>query len=165
MTGAGRVRDRVFDWLIGHPVFEVLRWDDEYLAACGYDVRDRYVETYWLPILGPSAVLALRRVADQLEQCPTWAHVDLVDFGASLGIGGSTGRHTHINRTIARLVGFGLARIDGDGLYVRISIPPLPIRLRHRLPRPLYDALAELDQRPTVCTSVCTTVCTSKESS
>ncbi len=64
------------------------------IDQCGFDARDAYVETYWLPILGPSAVLAARRIADWLDRQPAGVGIDLVEFGASLGIGIGTGRNT-----------------------------------------------------------------------
>ena len=147
MTMPGERRSSKLDWFVAHPNFEVCSWRDPVIDSLGYDARHRYVETYWLPVLGPSAVLAVRRFAGLLDGHPTGVRVDLVEFGASLGIGAGTGRHTQINRTLNRLVEFHLARISGDDLEVHTTLPPLPLRLRRRLPLSVLDTLAEHERR------------------
>lgn len=140
-------RRSTFDWFVAHPTVEVRPWRDPVVDHCGYDARHVYVETYWLPILGPSAVLAVRRIAEWLDSQPAGVSVGLVEFGASLGIGTGTGRHTQINRTLMRLVDFGMARISSDYLEVHTILPPLPLRLRRRLPRTVLDALTDRERR------------------
>ena len=103
------------DWFVAHPTAQVRRLVETQVKGsvegCRYDARHVYVETYWLPVLGPSAVLAARRLADLLDRHPAGVSLDLVELGASLGVGTGTGRHTQINRTLNRLVDFHLARI------------------------------------------------------
>lgn len=135
------------DWFVAHPSVEIRCWSDPAVDEVGFDARHGYVETFWLPILGPSAVLAARRIADWLDGQPGGVGVDLVEFGASLGVGAGTGRHTQINRTLGRLIDFGMARIVGEHLEVHTMWPPVPLRLRHRLPPSLFDLLAVHDQR------------------
>lgn len=147
MTPASERRNSTLDWFVAHPTFCVRPWHDPVIDSLGYDARHGYVESYWLPVLGPSAVLAARRLADRLDLHPAGASIDLVELGASLGIGTGTGRHTQINRTLNRLVDFHLARISGDELEVHTTFPPLPLRLRRRLPLSLLDALAEHERR------------------
>ncbi len=146
MSNDGR-RRFTLDWFVARPVTEVRSWRDAVIDQCGFDARDEYVETYWLPVLGPSAVFAARRLADWLDPQPAGVRIELVEFGASLGIGTGTGRHTQINRTLARLVDFGLARISGDQLEVHTTFPPVPLRLRRRLPPSLLDALTDHERR------------------
>jgi hypothetical protein len=134
-------RRSTLDWFVAHPIFEVRAWRDPVIDQSGYDARHIYVETFWLPILGPSAVLAARRIAVWLDCQTSAVRIDLVEFGSSLGIGTGTGRHTQINRTLARLVDFGMARVPGEHLEVRTILPPVPSQLRSRLPLPLLDAL------------------------
>ncbi len=143
MSEPSERRNSTLDWFVGHPTFTVRPWRDPVIDSLGYDARHGYVEQFWLPILGPSAVLALRRFTDWLDHHPAGVEVDLVEFGSSLGIGTGTGRHTQVNRTLNRLVDFHLARISGDELEVHITVPPVPLRLRRRLPPGLLDALAE----------------------
>ena len=134
------------DWFVAHPTAQVRQLVETQVEGCRYDARHVYVETYWLPVLGPSAVLALRRVAEWLDQNPTGVDINLVDFGASLGVGTGTGRNTQINRSLARLVDFRLARIHAEHLEVATTLGPLPTGLRRRLPLPLLDSLAEHDR-------------------
>jgi hypothetical protein len=136
-------RRSTLDWFVAHPMIEIRKWVDPVNDQCGFDARHVYVETYWLPILGPSTVLAARRIADQLDRQPAGVSIDLVEFGASLGIGAGTGRNTQINRTLGRLVDFGMARISGDHLEVHTTLPAVPPRLRRRLPLSLLDALTD----------------------
>ena len=141
-------RSCTLDWFVAHPTVEVLSW--RVSIAIGFDVRDVYVETYWLPILGPSAVLAARRLTAWLTADPDGVVIDLVELGESLGVGAGTGRHTQINRTLSRLIDFRLARITDDLLEIRTIWPPVPDGLRRRLPLTLLDALDDRDRR---CTS------------
>jgi len=139
-------RRSTFDWFVANPTIEIRPWSDPVIDQLGFDARHVYVETYWLPILGPSAVLAARRIADWLDPKPAGIRIELVEFGASLGIGAGTGRHTQINRTLGRLIDFGMARIAADHLDVYTTWPPVPLRLRQRLPLSLLDALSDQDR-------------------
>ncbi len=143
---ANEDRRRVtLDWLVDHPSFEIRSWRDAVIDKVGYDARHSCVESFWFPLLGPSAVLAARRIAGWLDRHPEGLNLELAEFGASLGVGTGTGRNTQINRTLCRLVDFGMARVAGDQFEVRTVWPPLPMRLRRRLPESLSDALTEWD--------------------
>lgn len=137
----------MLDWFVAHPSFDVRRWSAQVDEGCRFDARDLYVEMFWLPILGPSSVLAVRRFADLLTDEPGGARVDLVEFGSSLGIGTGTGRHTQINRTLGRLIDFGIACISEEHLEVHTTLPSVPSGLRRRLPLSLLDALADYEHR------------------
>lgn len=128
-------------WLANHPTFTVRPWPIP--TSCGrHPVRSEYVERFWLPILGPSALLALRSIDRAILTSVTrQAVVDLVEFGASLGIGTGTGRHTQTNRTLARLIDFDMARIVGDHLETVTTLPEVPTRKRRRIPPALLDEL------------------------
>lgn len=144
MTGGADRMRATLDWLAAHPAVSFRKWDDPGLDRVGIDARHGYVETFWLPILGPSAVLAARRFTDVLDRNPGGS---VVELGASLGLGAGTGRNTQINRTLAPLVGFGFARIRDDHREVRTMYPPVPPSLRRRLPLSLQDALEDQDRR------------------
>ena len=45
----------------------ICAWKDERIEAIGHDPRSDYVETFWLTVLGPSAVFTLRRFAHWLD--------------------------------------------------------------------------------------------------
>ncbi len=45
-------------------------WNDPVVDTLGHDPRSRYVETFWLPTLGPTALLLLRHLADRFDRNP-----------------------------------------------------------------------------------------------
>lgn len=126
-------------WIIGHDPLSIVMLENPAIDALAFDSRSPYVETYWLAVLGPSAVLALRRVADWLEDCPSGIEISLEEFARTLGLGQGTGRHAAIVRTLDRLTRFGMASIVGDRYAVRPALPALSARYLRRLPRYLAD--------------------------
>jgi hypothetical protein len=127
-------------WLAGRDQVPAVAWEDELDA--GFDPTSSYVETYWLPILGPSATWALRRIAGWLRKAPAsgvWVPVE--PLARSLGLGASAARNAPVRRALGRLVDFRMARIDEDRdvLVVRTVIPPLGPHAIRRLPAHLLD--------------------------
>jgi hypothetical protein len=127
-------------WLIEHDPLRVSELHDAH-EACGFNARSVYVETYWLPILGPSCVLAARRLVSWLEAEPGGFEISIVALAGSLGLGSGVGRHAPIVRTLARLADFGIARVT-DTYAVRAMFPPLSARQIARLPDHLAAAHA-----------------------
>jgi len=104
----------------------------------GHDPRSAYVERFWLPILGPSTTLLLRRIAAELDHEPDGAEVELSPLARSLGLGLQGGKRSAFVRAIDRSVQFGLAQQLGrTRLAVRRRLPPLTQRQLQRLPDPL----------------------------
>ena len=123
-------------WLDGRDLIPVVAWHDPAVAH-GFDPAGRYVETYWLPLLGPSSTWALRRIAGSLADAPhsgLWLPVE--PLARSLGLGVPTGRNAPARRAISRLVDFRLAHVDYDRdvLAVRTLIPALTERAVEHLP-------------------------------
>jgi hypothetical protein len=113
-------------------------WADDVIDALGHDPRSGYVETYWLGILGPSTTWLLRRLVARLESQPAGFDLALADTARCLGLGDKQGRHSPFIRALTRLVQFGLAQVQGDGvLAVRRKVPPLNRRQIARLPESL----------------------------
>ena len=125
-------------WLVEHDPLPVRVLHDAH-GSCGLDARSVYVETYWLAILGPSCVLAARRLASWLEAEPDGFEISLAALASSLGLGAGLARHAPIVRTLARLAEFGLAHV-GDGYAARVMFPPLSARQIARLPDHLAAA-------------------------
>ncbi|MDA8379569.1 MAG: hypothetical protein M0020_01855 [Actinomycetota bacterium] len=132
----------------------LIPWHDPLVDRLGHDPRSPYVETFWLPVLGPSATWLLRRVAAGLEAAPNGYTVCLSQAARSLGLGSGAGRNAPLRRTLARCQTFGMARSAGPaGLAVRTMLPPLPRRHLIRLPEPLqawhrrWDGLREAADR------------------
>ncbi|MEZ5265260.1 MAG: hypothetical protein R2755_26570 [Acidimicrobiales bacterium] len=110
-------------WIADHNPLPVIAWHG---GGDGFDVRSSYVETYWLPIVGPSAIVAARRLADRLEDRPSGMVVELEELAGSLGLGRGVARHSPVVRTLERLAMFGLARIGWDAYALCATVPPLP---------------------------------------
>ena len=121
-------------WISSHDPLTVIPLTDSVIDQLGHDVRSSYVETYWLPILGPSAIWAARRLADWLDTSPESVEAPLEPLARSLGLGGGVARHAPIVRTLVRLVDFGIASIGGSVYGIRTTFPPLPARHVTRLP-------------------------------
>lgn len=135
------------DWLATRNPLTVITWDDPVVEAAGHHVRSVYVETFWLPTLGPSATWVLRRLACWLEAATAPITVDLSDLAVELGLGGGIGRSSPIIRTLARLSQFQAAGPAGDAYAVRRFLAPLPQRLASQLPGRLAAALQRTDRR------------------
>lgn len=85
-------------------------------------------------MLGPSALLALRRLNTELDRAPEGFRLPVASLARELGLGHGSGRNAPLIRTLARLATFGLAKVDGDTFAVRRSVPPLSRRHLARLP-------------------------------
>lgn len=113
-------------------------WSHEAGATPTFHARSRYVERFWLPILGPSPLWLLRRLVDGLETSPSGYLLPVETTARSLGLGSSAGRHSPFRRAVGRGAHFGVLRHDGAGrLAVRTRLAPLPAHLLARLPDPL----------------------------
>lgn len=136
-----------FDTLIIRP------WDDSVIEKLGHDPRSAYVERYWTSILGPSATLLLRRLANGLEIAPDGFEIDTMAWAQELGLGIRGGKHGPFWRSIDRTARFGATRRNGALIVVRRKLPPLNLRQVERLPDHLRAAhrtweaaqLSELD--------------------
>jgi hypothetical protein len=112
----------------------VIPLTDSVIDQLGHDVHSCYVENYWLPILGPSAIRAARRLADWLEASPESVEARLESLARSLGLGGGVARNSPIVRTLVRLVDLSMASVGGSVYGIRTTFRPLPARHITRLP-------------------------------
>lgn len=118
----------------------ILPWPDAVIDELGHDPRSRYVEQFWLGVLGPSTTWLLRRMASGLEADPEGFELPLRDTARALGLGGE-GRHSPFVRALTRCCQFELARPADDGaLEVRRRLPPLNRRQLARLPESIQQA-------------------------
>jgi hypothetical protein len=111
-------------------------WPDDVIDRVGYDPRSPYVERFWLPLLGPSSVVLLRRLAAELEVQPTEVLLPVEGTARSLGLGTRGGRGSSFLRTLERCRQFHLVHLEEDGctLLVRRKLPPLNRGQVGRLP-------------------------------
>ncbi len=117
-------------------------WHDPVLESAGHDPRSRYVEQYWVAILGPSATLLLRRFAAGLERYPDGFEVDPTAWALELGLGVRGGKNGPFWRSLDRACRFGAARRHGNVIAVRHKLAPLTARQIERLPPHLQRAHA-----------------------
>src|SRR4051812_16958641 len=120
-------------------------WNDPVIDTLGHDPRSRYVETFWLPTLGPTAVLLLRHLADRFDRSPEGIELTVADTSHALGLGQRDGSSSPIVRTLHRLTQFDLACEDpmSDMVAVRRMVPPVTTRHLRRLPVDVQAAHAE----------------------
>lgn len=103
----------------------IFAWPDPVVDALGFPPHDPYSELIWTPRLGPSAVLAYRRLAGTLVHHADGFTLEVADFALALGLGAGTAHNAPVCRTLRRLASFGLARFVDDSTYaVRRRIPP-----------------------------------------
>ena len=126
----------VQSWLATHEPLRIVPRIDPVIETVGHEPRGTYAETYWLPVIDPSALWALRRLSAWADAEPTGVEVPLADLAHELGLDGGTGRNAPMVRTLARLVVFELAQVDEsrEALAVLRMVPPLARRHLRRPP-------------------------------
>src|SRR5207245_5340590 len=82
-------------------------WPDPLIDTLGHDPRSRYVEAFWLPTLGPTALLLLRHLADRFDRSPDGVELSVADPSQALGVGQRDGSSSPLARTLPRLGLFG----------------------------------------------------------
>jgi hypothetical protein len=116
-------------------------WDDPVLDHQGHDPRGAYAETFWLPLLGPSATFLARRIAAGLEREPDGFELAADDAARSLGLGAPDGKRSAFNRTLSRLAQFRLVHLDAeDHVLARRRFPGLSRTQVSKLPTRLREA-------------------------
>ncbi len=114
-----------------------------------YDLRSVYVETFWLPILGPSTIFFLRFLAGKFRSVAAGQGLvlDLKETAQCLGLSDRLTHNAPMVRTIARCIDFDIAKITGpDTLLVRTFLPPLSRRHQNHLPPSLSGLHAALGE-------------------
>ena len=107
------------------------------LDVLGHDPASWYAETFWLPTLGPTALLLMRHLADRFERTPEGVDLPIADTAAALGLGAREGTSSPLMRSLARLRQFELAQTENDTtISVRRTSARAPPHVR-RLPTAL----------------------------
>lgn len=142
-------------WIASTDPVPVVPLDDAVVEALGHDADSTYAEVYWLPVIGPTALWALRRLTRALDDAPDGFPLALGPLAGELGLGSGLAPSSPVVRCLARLVCFGLAEVRGGQLMVRRRLPPLARRHLRRLPPHLVEQHdAELECRG--ATATCT---------
>ncbi|HWL41515.1 MAG TPA: hypothetical protein VNQ73_01130 [Ilumatobacter sp.] len=99
------------------------------IARLGFDLRHRYLEECWAPVIGPASVLLLRRLPDLWQQQEP-AELTPGELGRYVGLMRDATLHT-----LRRLERYGFARPDGHGeIDVFTTAGPVHNRDLDRLP-------------------------------
>ena len=119
-------------------------WTDPVIDTIGHDPRSLYVETFWLPTLGPTCLLLLRHLADRFDRSPEGIDLLVADTAQALGLGPRDGSSSPVVRSLTRLAQFDLAcDLDSETVAVRRHVPPVNRRHVRRLPPALQSAHAD----------------------
>lgn len=130
------------DETVGSRSVVVQPWFDPVVDDDGFDPRSRYVEVFWLGVLGPTATWLIRRLVAGLEQSPDGYELDLHATAQAMGLSYTSGRSSPFSKALQRCVMFGLAHPFDGGLAVRRRIPPISFRHLRRMPESVQAAHA-----------------------
>lgn len=118
----------------------ILPWTDPLIDTLGHDPRGPYPERFWLPTLGPTALLLIRLIAHRFDRAPAGFTLDFGETSRCLGLGERHGPNSPLGRSLSRIVQFDLAADDGAGtLAVRRYLPPINRRHVRRLPPSIQE--------------------------
>ncbi len=100
-----------------------------------FDPRSEYAEQFWLPILGPSTMWFMRKVAERFDHEPDGFELDLLQASLALGIASKGGRNNAFHRALHRAVNFHMGRtVDNSTVAIRRFMPLLHDGQISRLP-------------------------------
>lgn len=104
---------------------------DDTTETYGFELDSTYVEDFWTAVLGPTAILLLRRIS-RLDLPPDAAEHTLIEPGtmsAALGLRTNHGRNSSFGRTVHRLIQFRVLTMESpDDVHLRIRVPT---KLKH----------------------------------
>ena len=105
-------------------------WIDPVVDDRGHEPLSLFVETDWLPVLGPTATWLYRRLGSWVIAYPDGLELETTALAESLGLGRSIGHGCKLDKALQRLVRFGTAKWVGGELHVRrlLSTPPVLVR-------------------------------------
>ena len=109
----------------------VRAWEVDF-GGVSFPVQHQYVEMLWLPVIGPSSAWLLRRLGGWALACPEGFTVVLPELSESLGLGWSSGPNSSLQRSMRRLIMFGLASW-ADAFEVATVAPALSERQLARM--------------------------------
>lgn len=115
----------------------VVPWHDPVVEEIGFDARSRYVELFWLNVLGPSATWILRRIAAGFDTYPGGYELDVPATAAAIGLAFSDRPNNPFTRSMRRCMWFGVAQPMQGGLAVRRTLPPVSQHHLARMPHEL----------------------------
>lgn len=120
----------------------ILPWPDPVLDQRGHDPRSRYVEQFWLGVIGPTGTWLLRRIVARFDDEPDGFEVVCADLAGELGLSVTKGFASPFARALHRCVMFQAARPLGGGTpgwQVRRRLPTVAQRHLRRLPQRIQE--------------------------
>jgi hypothetical protein len=122
-------------------------WIDAEIDKRGFPARSNYVEWFWLPVLGPTAIVLFWWLQSVLDIDREFS-MTLDARGRDMGLGTSESKHSPLRRAISQLVRFGLAKRGASGqLLVRRFAPPIPQVHVERFPPHVQEIHSEIVRR------------------
>lgn len=109
-------------------------WIDPLVDESGHDPRSRYVEQFWLGVLGPTATWLLRRLVAGFDLHPDGYELDLEATAGAMGLSHRSGRSSPFAKALQRCTMFGASHQTSDGLAVRRRLPTVAHRHLRRMP-------------------------------
>ena len=119
--------------LLTQPTIVVVPWIDPVVDAAGASLFSRYVELYWLPVLGPSALWILRRIVMGFETFPAGYELDCAATANDMGLSFTQSPNNSFTRSLQRCLYFGALQPHQGGLAVRCYLPAISKRHLQRL--------------------------------
>lgn len=92
-----------------------------------FPTQHQHLEMLWLPVIGPSTTWLFHRLGGWALACPEGLTVVLPELSESLGLGWSSGANSSVQRSMRRLMMFGLARWS-DSIEVATAVPAVSER-------------------------------------
>lgn len=111
----------------------ITAWIDPIVEANGHHPRSMYVERFWLPVVGPTALLSYRRISDQLAVNPHGFDLDLAELARGMGMSYRPGTNSAFANAINRLTMFGIAHNTPAGIALRRRVPNVAYHHLRRL--------------------------------
>ena len=113
---------------------------DPRVHRAGFGLDHPYLERCWLPVLGPTSVLLLRRMPVLWQRDPA-VGVPVDELAVVLGLGHGTSRNSPVWRTVDRLARFNFAsRVSDNQVDVYTEAPPLSVRHLATLPPSVQES-------------------------
>ncbi|HEX3539379.1 MAG TPA: hypothetical protein VHT75_02940 [Acidimicrobiales bacterium] len=112
----------------------IVGWVDPVVDATGFTPDSAYVETCYLPRLGPTSFVAYRYGAQELRG-RNQRVIDLTEMAQNLGLRSGVSRNAPVVLALSHLQAFGLrACRENNNYLLRLTAPPLTDRQAARLP-------------------------------
>lgn len=94
-------------------------------STSSFLANDPYINTFWLPILGPTATLLLNHLMSSALCEYDEFVMDLAELSSTIGVGNREGNSSPIVKNLKRLCDFGLISKYQERYYIPTNIEPM----------------------------------------